>query len=764
MAAGLLLRTWPPADHVFTAHGVVFQASDPWYHVRRVEHLAHHFPHVIEHDPYALAPDGQDVAVAPLLDWIAAGVALAWSAGVPSRETVHAVCAWLPPILGVLIVPCVYSVSRLIFGRAAGALAAAIAATLPGPFLARSLLGCFDHHVAEALFSTLTMFALLAALRAGAPAERGTPAGRSGSRYALRRPFVRSLFAGVAMSAYLLSWVGGSLLVFVVFLAVALQLVQDHLRGRDTSSQLLTATLPCFLTAIAIVAPFHSLPGFDLHVAALSGGIAGLGVLAAVSRALRRRGTRAVWVIPSVVAMTVVGIGLGVLLVPSVCDRVRSMVLSFASGPAAGTVSEAAPLPATTPVKLFTSLWTFFSTNGLFATAALIALWVAVIRRGRPDHTLLAVWTTLVLLAMLKQRRFAYYAAVNVAILSPAALVWFTRAVAARSRRSWRRSSALKASAALAALAVTLAPNVPLALRTAREHTGPSADWRAALDWLRENTPEPFGDPTYYFADYQTHSDRTLRAGVMCWWDEGYWLTQRARRVPAANPTQAGAEFAARFFTATDEASAVDLMRQIRGTHVIVDESLPLRASNDGRSAVGKFRYLPFWAGGSLGTFTEEMRLRTKTGRLEPVTVYHPAYYRTMCARLYTFGGRAFVPENATWLIAVEPPNDGDPRPIIRERRRFATYEEAGAFVTAHADASWRIVGFTPYRSCVPLEKLGRFRRAYHSPTPAATRGAEVTGRVEIYELTSGPTEEGGRLMPQLAPITPSRHNARPVD
>ena len=61
--------------------------------------------------------------------------------------------------------------------------------------------------------------------------------------------------------------------------------------------------------------------------------------------------------------------------------------------------------------------------------------------------------------------------------------------------------------------------------------------------WLRTNTPPPFvqsagaGDE-YYLARYPRDRVPYPDYAVMNWWDQGYWLTQRARRVPVSNPTQ----------------------------------------------------------------------------------------------------------------------------------------------------------------------------------------------------------------------------------
>ncbi len=118
-------------------------------------------------DPYA-APDGQFVAVAPLLDTIIA-TAVVVTQG-PTRPTayIERVAALVPPIIGVLAVVAVWALATIAFDRRAGLIAGLLAAILPGHFLDRTLVGFVDHHALEVLLS----FATLAAL---AYATRGPP-------------------------------------------------------------------------------------------------------------------------------------------------------------------------------------------------------------------------------------------------------------------------------------------------------------------------------------------------------------------------------------------------------------------------------------------------------------------------------------------------------------------------------------------------------------------------------------------------------------
>src|SRR4030066_59916 len=81
----IFVRTYFPYDNVFTGDWVRFAENDPWYHVRLVENLLHHFPQTISFDPYTLFPYGQKVFFAPFFDLLTGFAAWVAGAGSPSQ-------------------------------------------------------------------------------------------------------------------------------------------------------------------------------------------------------------------------------------------------------------------------------------------------------------------------------------------------------------------------------------------------------------------------------------------------------------------------------------------------------------------------------------------------------------------------------------------------------------------------------------------------------------------------------------------------------
>jgi asparagine N-glycosylation enzyme membrane subunit Stt3 len=97
-AAGL--RVWAPWDDVFGSR-VNFLENDSWYHVRLAENQVRNFPRRVTVDPYA-SPNGQYVAVAPLLDTIIATAVVVTQGRDAATAYIERVAALVPAIVGVL--------------------------------------------------------------------------------------------------------------------------------------------------------------------------------------------------------------------------------------------------------------------------------------------------------------------------------------------------------------------------------------------------------------------------------------------------------------------------------------------------------------------------------------------------------------------------------------------------------------------------------------------------------------------------------------
>jgi dolichyl-diphosphooligosaccharide--protein glycosyltransferase len=260
-------------------------------------------------------------------------------------------------------------------------------------------------------------------------------------------------------------------------------------------------------------------------------------------------------------------------------------------------------------------------------------------------------------------------------------------------------------------------------------------DWHASLVWLRQNTPDPFQAPNF-LDNYppcdipgQGYDYPSSAYWVMSWWDYGCWIIDTAKRLPNAMPQEKGAGDAALFFTAQDEASGSQVLDRLGSKYVIIDYSMA--------SANGKFYAMVVWAGKSQSQFFDVFYQGTQAGTLQPVILYYPEYYQSMCSRLYFFAGKEWVPQQTlavSWTERELTSTEGNTfkAKVISDQKTFPTYDSAKAFVDA--DQDYRIVGTDPLVSPVPLEKLEHYTLIHQSPSVVATQQSENISYVEIFE------------------------------
>ncbi|MBK5134271.1 hypothetical protein JJE00_07615, partial [Candidatus Bathyarchaeota archaeon] len=58
--------------------------------------------------------------------------------------------------------------------------------------------------------------------------------------------------------------------------------------------------------------------------------------------------------------------------------------------------------------------------------------------------------------------------------------------------------------------------------------------WYSSLLWLKDNSPEPFDDPDFYYELYPPRDEfeyPETAYGVMSWWDYGYFIMQISHRI-----------------------------------------------------------------------------------------------------------------------------------------------------------------------------------------------------------------------------------------
>jgi len=768
VAVALLLRVAPPYHTVFAFDWVRFGEHDPWYHMRLVESLVQNFPNRIAFDPFTFFPYGQDVWFAPFYDLFLGFVIWVVGAGSPSQHLMEVVGAYFPAVLGALTTVPVYFVGKELFNRGAGLLSAGVIAILPGEFLLRSLLGFSDHHVAEVLFSATAVLFFILAIKSAR--QRGTTFSHLRHREwrSFGKPVLFALVAGIALGMYLLSWVGGLVFVGIIGLYAVVQYLSDHLRGKSTDYLCIVGILS-FVVALVMLSPFGYVAYQNLCMASLAVGIVVFAASTALSRLMTRQGLRRGYYPLALAGLGLIGFGAVYLIVPSLVDSMLARLSVFTPDVTTRTITEVQPLLFPRGVFSLSTAWQYFTTSFFIALVSLGLIVWAMFRERNADQALLVVWSLVMLAASFSQVRFAYYYAVNVALLagffSARLLRWSgffklgiwagkeqaegerasdskkkTRAKrkAERKRPSPDSSSVRYLLPLMTAVVVFFGvfyPNIGYATATAaRPAPGPSDDWHSALVWMRHETPDPFGDPDFYYHLYarppvgERYQYPASAYGVMSWWDYGHWITYIAHRIPNSNPHQVGARQGARYFISQDETSANDILDNLGSRYVILDHAMAM--------AMAKFYAMTIWGGEDESRFFEPYYSRGPDGQMRLTIMYYPEYYRSMCSRLYNFGGKAMVPKNTTWVISYVERSDrtGTQYKEISSAQSFATYDEAVAYLDTQSSPNYRLVGIDPFASPVPLEPLEHYEQVYASASAVAIVDGRTISEVQIFE------------------------------
>lgn len=525
VALAVRLLSFPAA----TSGGLRLVSPDCYGHLRRSTSVARNFPRVPVRDAWLNHPEGGIFIWPPGFDLLVGGTArLAYGADA-TQEEVARVLAALPPLLGALHVVPLFLLARRVLSRRRAALAVTAYAFLPAAAI-WSQFGHGDHHVAEVL---LLLFLLLALARAR---EAGLPPGAS---------FARTVVAGAAVAAMVLTWQGAVFAAALSFLWASLALPPRKAVLLSLSATLLTS-LATFPFAAGLDLPFTFVSfGWCQPALLLAGSAAVAGIVAfrapgrsrlafgalalllaaaaapfaAPLAATVLRGTRYVAIHTAGLAVDEMDRG-GYLSYPKdflgVVAEARPLVSSPLAATLRGAVEELSPGFLLLPVAVF--LW----------------------GRRRPERRLLALFGGALFLMTLSQQRNVYY-------LAPFAALALAEALARLAPRRVFRWSA--ASLAAAALLVVL-PGLPHYARIVRYAGAPGSDLVETLARFREFAPPPV-DP----AALPQPRPGTIE-GFFAPWSAGHFVTALTGWPAAADPFAYGWRRQALLFTATDDAEA----------------------------------------------------------------------------------------------------------------------------------------------------------------------------------------------------------------
>lgn len=747
----LYIRIALPYHQVFANGRLWFLETDSYWYMRNIENLVHHFPRFNAFDPYMIFPGGGVALIRPFFAWLVSGTILLVSHGATTLYHMEVIAAYVPAILGGLTLIPVYFIGKELFNRWVGVISAALVGILPGEFLHRSLLGFTDHHVAETLFTAVSALFLIMAIKRAREREMSFGHILSRDWSTIRRPLIYMLLAAIFLGFYLLTWQGGLLFVFIIFVYLVIQFVVDHMT-RKSSDYLCIIGTPFFLIAFLMILPLLGSGSFEeLYRVSMPIAILVPVLLSVISRLMAGRALKFVYYPLALLALLGIGLAAFHAINPVL---LRSMLDKFSIFTPAGawlTVMEMQPLLF--PSGQFTLLiaWANFTTSFFISFISFGMLIYFAIKEKSADKTLFLVWSMAMLIAVLGQRRFGYYYAVNAALLTGYfswkmldlaglnKLLAKSKEVVIAVKKFKKKGKKIKEKAkpktfmqprgawvrvivvGIVIFFAVFFPNIGMVKEIAGAPGIMNEGWYSACLWLRDNSPEPFSDPNSYYEIYPPQNEFKYPAtayGVMSWWDYGYFIMQIAHRIPNANPGQVGAVQAGQFFTADNESYADQLADKLGTKYVMIDNAMATPA---------KFYAMAEWAGSNGSKFYGIYYVPTSSSGGQWAYLFYPTYYNSLVVRLYNFDSQAV---NATQPIVISYQNKvttaGQAYMEVTGAKSFSSYEEAQAYVASQTSGNYRIVGTSPFTSIVPLQAMNDYQLVYSSGDTTNTTTVKV--------------------------------------
>jgi len=748
-----------------TAGGVVdVLGNDPWYNLRQVESLVANGLNYAWYDPMTLFPTGDTVYWGPLFTEIIAVLAIL--TGASTRPEIAYVASLVPALMGAAMVPVVFFIGRRIADWKTGILAAAFTAVVAGQFMYRSLFGFVDHHIAEVLFAALFVLAYIVALSMGREQKVDLA-----SVETLKRPLLLGAIAGFA---YLLGlFVMPTMILFAMIAALftVLQFVLDAWHGRESTDLALINTAVFLIATVGLLIFGFKEEGFGLsrysmgHVVAYLAIVVGSWVLFAIARATREKPK---YVYPlSLAGLGIVGALVLMFAAPALYGvLVGSFFAFFGQSAVVFTVEEAMGWS-------LGSAWDAFNLGLLLMIGGFAVLLYYLFKKDRPDHLFVIVWSAVMLASTWQHVRYEYYLAVNVALLSGIFAGFVINAgwkdilalksapapqpevkeekgkkknapAKAQAKRGGpsgdlRKVLAVVGVAAISLVFVFMSVQYDLTIaQQSSDYGGMNAQWRQALEWMGDNTPDT-GVDYYGIYEKDTYEYPSTAYGVMSWWDYGHYITYLAKRIPNANPFQhgvTGPNGSAAFFMAQDEDTASTIMDNDGTRYIITDFKMD----------TGIFYAMGTWYNPEVGGkgYIDTYLVPDQSGSYSSTSLYTPEYYRTMISRLHNFDGSAAEPSQVLYAEYTDASASGFGYPVISTAQmlNFSAAQAAADAYNANAqDGTHAGLFSTIYNLNLPatgVPALQHFRLVFESSQNVYNAATPDIRYVKVFEYVEG--------------------------
>ncbi len=754
--------------HIGEDGGVLYRGNDPFYHYRSTNYVIENYPYTMPFDPWTGFDVGQRVGqFGTILDQTVATIALILGLGSPSETTVIMTTLLVAPVVAALCVIPMYYIGAHLGGRFGGIIAVLLLAVTPGQFLSVSVAGFYDHHIVEAFFSLLVLAVGIKMLTVAQTEQPIYELLKAKDFEPLRTPLMWAAAFGVVLTLAILTWPPAVFLLGLYAIFLYFQLSLEFVRGYSPDHVAIPSIVAMLVFTILFL-PFITTLGFTVTDYSLVQPILALAVaggaifMAAAARLWERTDTTETAYPVTITGIGLVGIALIALVLPEFFDFFVSQierVAGLGSTDTAATIGEA-QAPDNPSQFFFQSYGLAFYTA--LAGLALIAYRLTTGDRPRGDYLLVLVFTVLLILFTMTQRRFDYYLVIGIGAANAYLVGRIYQFVDLQDvREDITNIQGYQILIVVAIVFVIAGPMLvtgsTLASADANSNPGEIQQWSESLDWLAEETPEPGSYGTgneprlEYYGRYDITDDFEYRDGeygVLAWWDYGHYITTRGERIPVANPFQQHATESADFLLADEEDEAIAALEDDSGEaagvqYIMVDYQLGYAGTPkysaptafDSRHNVGR---------ADVGiNVVNPQSFQTLYG------VHTQRAYESMRVRLYQFHGSARNPARFITRFGEYSPQDGlaSPPQEASPIEEFETVAEAREAAEQSPNA---IHGGVFGQPAERVSALQHFRLVHAGGPQAASpfqRAYQLQGTtdswVKTFERLDGATVEG---------------------
>ena len=747
-------------------------SDDPLYNLRQVESLlANHFTYTW-FDPMTQYPNGTSIYWGPLFIYISGFACLL--TGAATRPEIISTCLLVPPVMAAIVVILMYYIGRLCGDWKTGLLASGFTAVVSGQFFYRSLYGYFDHHIGEVLFSTLFCLAYIYLL----VSEKETKIDLKNIA-SWKKTALLSVLAGIAylLGLFLMPTMIVFALIVVIFTVVQFII---NLHWDKPSEYLLIANTIIFSVAILGLLLFGiKISGLDLanysigHVYAYLAIIIGTIALYSVARYLRDRPH---YYYPlSLLALALLGAAALWVVSPSFFNQLFSAAFQFfGQAPVTETVQEARGWS-------MANAWAAFNYGLILMIGGILVILYNLIRRIKPHEVFVLAWSMVIIFSTCQHVRYEYYLAINIALLSAicvgftleegsGSLVRFFRGLPAKDTapeeetpKGKKQKKAVKkntgATAPMYALTALFIVTAGIGILFAYSsvsysYTNASSgalfmnpDWKESLEWMANNTPET-GVNYNTIYDKNTYTYPNSSYGVMSWWDYGHLITYIAKRIPNANPFQAGVagpDGSAAYFMATNESAANTILDHDGTRYVVTDIEMD----------TGKFWAMATWYNATAATTPYQMTMvvpsQTDSGKYDVATLNENAYYDTMVSRLHNGDGSMAMASSVYYIEYADSSITKISYPVLTNALAMnstAAIAKAAQY-NQNAPAGYHatVLSTNLGQPVTDVPALQHYRLVYESTSSAYQTNGSDLKYVKIFEYVKGAHIRGSGII-----------------